>query len=217
MKSIHVTLILICLSVWSISLIGQSQFGVKIGANFSHIDENIDTDGAVGNAVGELVIENSYKVKVRPQIGVWFNFPLTDRLSLQPELLWTEKNLHAEDNNPEDGYINFQYFSLPVLANYQLGNWRIELGPELSFLLDQSLKDFANSLDESPFIEENVFEVAINIGVQYHYDRWRVGLRGSRDLTDFISFDFTDLNGEFAGTLRGFHQGLTLWAGYQIL
>lgn len=193
----------------------QKQFGVKAGVNIGNVDEVI-----TGLDDDLISFENqTYKIKANPQLGIWMDLPLTNRLSLQPELLWSQKHFHADDpvSNPTDGYINFHYFSLPILAKYQINNWRIELGPEVSFLLDQSLVDFDSPFTESPFIEENEFEFAANLGVQYQYNRLIIGLRGSRDLTEFLDFTFTDGNGEVFGELKQFHQNCTLWVAYQIL
>lgn len=202
-------LLLLCLNL----SFAQRQFGVKVGASFGDIVENIEV--AAENTLGFEAL--AYDTKVNPQLGIWFDFPLTDRLSVQPELLWTQKDLHPTDNNPMDSYITFHYFSLPVLAKYQFGKFRVELGPETSFLLDQSFRNVNSPLDDSPDIEEHVLELAINIGVQYTYNRWTIGARASRDVTTFRDFQFTDINGELTGSIRNFHQNGVIWVGYQIL
>ena len=191
----------------------QKQFGVKVGANFGDIVETIEV--ATENTLGFEAL--AYDIKVNPQLGIWFDYSLTNRLSIQPELLWTQKDLHPTDNNPMDSYITFHYFSLPVLAKYQFGKLRVELGPETSFLLDQSFRNVNSPLDDSPDIDEHVFEFAINIGVQYTHNRWIVGARASRDVTTFRGFQFTDSNGELTGSLRNFHQSGVIWVGFQIL
>ncbi len=198
-----------------IYLMAQKQFGVKAGVNVGNVAEQIEFSN--DNTIS--FIEQTYKIKANPQLGIWMDLPLTSRLSLQPEILWTQKHFHADDeiSNPTDGYVNFHYFSLPILAKYRIGKWRIELGPEISFLMDQSLADFNSPLREHPFIEENEFEFAANLGLQYTFRRWIVGLRASRDVTEFLQFDFTDFNGEPFGDLKNFHQNCTLWVAYQVL
>lgn len=198
-----------------IFLQAQKQFGIKAGLNLGNVIEDIDINEE--NFID--LVEQTYKIKANPQLGIWMDLPLTNRLSLQPELLWTQKHFHMDDPNinPTDGYVNFHYFSLPVLAKYRIKNWRIELGPEVSFLMDQSLRDFNSSISEHPFIEENSLELSANLGVQYQYNRLLIGLRANRDLTDFLEFSITDINGESIGSVRDFHQNCTLWVAYQIL
>lgn len=183
----------------------QVQFGVKAGLHLSHVDEVLSNKDFV-----EIIIDEN-EVNAGPQLGVWLSVPLTQRISLQPELLWTQKEWRMKVF--DDG-VRFDYFSLPVLLGYQAGNWRVTLGPELTFLVDQR---FTNGNGKSPFIEENSLGVAVNLGLQYHLNRWVVGLRANRDLNDFQSITLTDVNGASVVDLKYYHQGLTLWAGYQLV
>ncbi|MEL7251808.1 MAG: porin family protein [Bacteroidota bacterium] len=197
----------------STTVLAQTQFGVKIGANFGDIKEDIEFNTDLFSGLEP----SPYELHITPQVGIWLDLPLTARLSLQPELLWTQKIQESENNNPTESFINFQYFSLPVLAKYKLGKFRIELGPEVSFLLDQSLRNSNGPFDESPFIDENVFEFAVNVGLHYTHNRWTIGARASRDLTHFLEFEFTDGNGDVFGAIRDFHRSGMVWVGYQIL
>jgi hypothetical protein len=183
----------------------QVQFGAKAGLHLSHVDEVLSNKDFV-----EIILDEN-TVNAGPQLGVWLSVPISAHLSLQPELLWTQKEWRMKEF--DDG-VRFDYFSLPVLLGYKAGNWRVTLGPELTFLLDQR---FTNGNGESPFIEENSLDVAVNLGLQYHLDRWVFGLRANRDLNDFQSITLTDVNGASIVDLKYYHQGLTLWAGYQLV
>ncbi|MEL7251809.1 MAG: porin family protein [Bacteroidota bacterium] len=209
----NVISLFVCLFLGVSSLFAQTQFGIKAGANFGDIIETIEVSeaGAVGFE------EIAYRTRINPQLGVWLAFPFSDRLSIQPELLWTQKHLFPDEANPMDSYINFHYFSLPVLAKYKLGKFRVAAGPEVSFLLDQSFRNVDSPLTDSPFIDENEFEFAINFELQYTHNRWIIGARASRDVTNFRDFEFTDINGELTGSVRNFHQSGVVWVGYQIL
>ena len=213
MKNVS-SLLLFLFAISPVLLHAQKQFGLKLGANVGNVDEQIkifDNTNLVGFE------EQVYKINYTPQVGIWLDLPLTSRLSLQPELLWTQKAFEPEENNPDNTYINFHYFSAPLLAKYKFRKWRIELGAEASFLLDQSLENADSPQEESPFIEEHTFEFAALLGVQFQHNRWMLGVRGSRDLTDFQNFDIQAVQDEVVATIKHFHQSVTLWVGYQIL
>jgi len=184
---------------------GQDQCGQKTGLHFNNVDPVVDIAGEPAE----------YATNLKPQLGLWFSVPLSQRFSLQPELLWTQKDWNTE--GARDMGIRFDYFSLPIAGAYSFGNWRVTLGPELTFLMDQRFLTVVGDFEESPIIKENTFGVAVNLGVQYHLNRWVFGLRANRDLTDFVNFDITDVNGEPQGKIKYYHQGLTLWAGYQLV
>ena len=207
-----VSLIVVSILVTS-SLTAQRQFGLKVGANFGDIVETIDINAE--NTAGFDPLE--YELKVTPQLGIWLELPLTSQLSLQPELLWTQRIQQQSDANPMETHVDFHYFSLPVMAKYKLGKLSIEAGPEVSLLLDQSFENASSGLEENPLIEENSLEFAVNLGLQYQHKRWIIGARASRSVTSFLEFDFTDVNGEVVGTLKDFHQSGVVWIGYQIL
>ena len=114
---------------------------------------------------------------------MWFSVPLSQRFSLQTELLWTQKDWNSEGSR--DMGVRFDYFSLPIAAAYSFGNWRVTLGPELTFLLDQRYITVVGLFEENPFIEEHTFGLGVNLGLQYHFRQWLFGLRANRDLTDF--------------------------------
>ncbi len=183
----------------------QLQFGLKAGLHFNNVDPVVDIAGEPAE----------YATNLKPQLGLWFSVPLSQRFSLQPELLWTQKDWNTEE--ARDMGVRFDYFSLPIAAAYSFGNWRVTLGPELTFLMDQRFLTVVGDFEENPNIKENTFGIAANLGLQYHFRHWVFGLRANRDLTDFVNFDITDVNGELQGKIKYYHQGLTLWAGYQLV
>lgn len=197
-------LVLVIFSV-SNTAFAQLQFGLKSGLHFNNVDLVVDIDGEPAE----------YATNLKPQLGLWFSVPLSQRFSLQPELLWTQKDWNTEA--ARDMGVRFDYFSLPLAAAYSFGNWRVTLGPELTFLMDQRFLTVVGNFEESPTIKENTFGIAANLGLQYHFKKWVFGLRANRDLKDFENFDITDVNGDPLGKANYYHQGLTLWAGYQLV
>lgn len=118
-----------------------AKFGIKGGLNYANINgSDIQTDAITSYHVG-LVAE----------------LKLTDRFSVQPELLYstqgaTYKNAITEFKN-ELGYL-----AIPVLAKVYLNKTiSLEVGPQASFLLSEK-----NDLDLK---DSNTFDFSVNAGL----------------------------------------------------
>lgn len=135
---------LIAATLFAISFSAQAQLaklGIKGGLNYANINgPEIQTDAITSYHVG-LVAE----------------LKLTDKFSVQPELLYstqgaTYKNVVTEFKN-ELGYL-----AVPVLAKIYLNNTiSLEAGPQASFLLSER-NDF-NVKDS------NTFDFSVNAGL----------------------------------------------------
>jgi len=156
---------------------------------------------------------------LKPQFGIWINIPTSNNFSVRSELLFTQKAWLPSDVENAVG-LDFNYLSIPLSLNYHLNNWRIAVGPEISFLINQSYsEDIPGVLNtKNPLVEEQKLELGIHTGIRYHFQRWQLGLRYNLDFTPFVSFEFTDINGEPVGegTLDHYHHGLQLSMGYRL-
>lgn len=213
----HFLFVLALLFSFSNSLLAQAQisYGIKAGLHLSQVDEVFDGRDLSTTAV----IDDAGDVLLKPQLGVWFSVPLSERLSLQPELLWTQKAWNQIAFPTAGEVLTFNYFSLPLAIAYQTGSWRFTLGPELTYLHNSYFRKgspFCPDSRESPYIQTKEFGVAVNLGLQYHCEQWVFGLRAGRDLSEIPTTVFTDANGEPVEGFQHYHQGLTLWAGYAL-
>ncbi len=96
----------------------QFQFGAKAGANFSTI-------------TGSDAADNSTLVNFNA--GIFLRLPLVDRLSIQPELVYSVQGAKASGSS-ESNHLN--YFNIPILLKYAAGaGFAVETGPQLGFLL----------------------------------------------------------------------------------
>jgi hypothetical protein len=197
------------------TVVAQIDYGLKAGLHFSQVDEVFD-----GRDLSTTAVEDDAgDVLLKPQLGVWFSIPLSERLSLQPELLWTQKAWNQIAIPTAGKVLTFNYFSLPLAITYQTGSWRFTLGPELTYLHDSYFRKgspFYSNSRENPYMETKEFGLAVNLGLQYHCEQWVFGLRASRDLTKIPTTVFTDANGEPVEGFQHYHQGMTLWAGYAL-
>ncbi|MDR1347524.1 MAG: PorT family protein [Prevotellaceae bacterium] len=119
----------------------QIKFGAKAGVNLSTLTDADDAE-----------------LKFGFHVGGFAEFTLSDRIALQPELLYSTQGADAEgDNSLSLGYIN-----VPVLLKVNIvEGLSAEVGPQVGFLLSSkaksgvvsvSIKDYTKSLDVSAVI-----------------------------------------------------------------
>ena len=197
---------------------GQRQFsyGIKAGLNIANVDEV----GSYSNGFTEEGYLGGLPMAtgVRPQVGAWLSLPITEKLVLQPELLWTQKYLKYQSTNEDLDHTNFDYLSLPLLVGYRFHeHWSVELGPEVSYMLSATLKDPGGTgAMLSTAIKEDNLEFGANVGLKYQKEDWVLGIRYHRSFTSFQNFTVFELSGVPIGEIKQYHQGLVFWVGYTI-
>lgn len=138
-------IILIGLSVLSFTFIQAQKkfnFGIKGGINFSNIN-NIN--------------DNSYKKsKTEINFGLLTEISLSDKFSIQPEILYSAQGVKTDvylnvlaypgpgpifQSSTEKGKYIFNYIQIPVLAKvYLIENLSFEIGPTFNFLTKSEQK-----------------------------------------------------------------------------
>ena len=179
-------------SFWvSASLLAQVSVGVKAGAALS------------GHASEGIGMGRSEFIKPTFLGGLYVSVPLSDKLSLQPEVLYSRKgNQSSSSNSSFLQRFNIHYINVPIMLQYQvLNRLTVELGPEFSYLLSTGIShglftEFV-SLSDNPSPQELLLasyrdlDVALNLGLGYQiWNRWSVNLRYNLGVLD-ISDDFT--------------------------
>ncbi len=109
------------------------RFGVKAGANLS-------------NLAGDLVNQDQYKNRWGFQGGVMVNFGLGDIVSIQPEVLYSQKGFKYADQQftllgstyRNTGNVRYDYLDVPVLVRVRAAGIFFELGPQYSYLMNVS-------------------------------------------------------------------------------
>ncbi|MBH8570552.1 PorT family protein [Microvirga sp. STS02] len=122
--------------------------------------------------------------------GVLVNFKLSDRLSLQPEVLYSQKGTKEENSTTR---IDVNYVDLPVVLRVTpgLGGLFVEAGPQLGYLAGSTSRvdtrkplarvttDFAGSYPH--------FDVGYAVGFGYQLDSGLgIGLRYNGGLTHVL-------------------------------
>jgi len=149
------------------------RFGVKADLNFSNINGNGNASGYTSGA----------------QAGVFAEKPLTQNLSFQPELLFTQSNskkgadfmtfYNTEGNVFASDNIKLGYISVPLLFKYNVNKYLSVLaGPQYS----QMLFDAESLLNDTKGLAFKRYEVSGNAGAQFNvgnvaiYGRYNLGL-----------------------------------------
>jgi len=108
------------------------QFGVKGGVNFSNI---------VGDDIDDLDSRTSFNA------GVFMEFPITERFSFQPEVLYSGQGFTIMSNDQDnffdvDENIEYQlsYIQVPLLFKvYLVEGLNIEAGPQFGFKISEEI------------------------------------------------------------------------------
>lgn len=109
------------------------RFGVKAGANLSNLS-------------GDLVNQDQYKNRFGFQGGIMVNFGLGDIISIQPEVLYSQKGFKYADQQftvlgntyRNTGNVRYDYLDVPVLVRVRAAGIFFEVGPQYSYLMNVS-------------------------------------------------------------------------------
>ena len=130
MKKLLLSFIVLTLLLQANAQEGDIQFGAKGGLNFATLTG--DLEGLKGRTSFHL--------------GGMAEIPMTEKLSIQPELLFSSQGA-KEDNNS----LIFNYINVPILAKYYVTNeLSLEAGPQFGYLLSANLKYDSEGDDLNP-------------------------------------------------------------------
>ncbi|WP_105049464.1 porin family protein [Polaribacter butkevichii] len=101
-------------------------------------------------------------------IGATSEVSLTEKFSIQPELLYSVQGAQQKDNFKYD----LNYVLLPIMAKYYVAKgFSVEAGPQFAFLIKDQLVpiDQYNGGGKENTDAEN-FDLAANFGIGYQFD-----------------------------------------------
>ena len=135
----------------------KAEFGIKGGINSSNFSG--DTEGV------------DFKPRVGFNVGAFAAIKLSEKITLQPEILFSTQGAKAENvsadvngvNYTADIEFNLSYINVPVMFKYYVADkFNLEAGPQIGFLtsaetstkvdgfnqtVDQDAKDYFESVD----------------------------------------------------------------------
>ncbi len=105
--------------------------------------------------------------KVGFHVGGVFEFVLSDRFSLQPELLFSAMGAKSENNSKIK--ININYLTMPVIAKfYVIEGLSVEAGPQMGYMLSAKYKYDGDSQDYKDAVKD--FDFGLTVGAGYRLD-----------------------------------------------
>ncbi|MFE3867228.1 porin family protein [Flavobacterium sp. LS2P90] len=158
-----------------------TKFGLKGGVNFS----NLYTD----NADDENVLTGF-------NIGLYAKVPVTNSISIQPEIYYTGKGAEVAYSTPVNGTAKFKlnYIEVPVMlvANVTK-NFNVQVGPYAGYLIsgkttnESGTYNFQDNIDTDDFNKIDAGVAAglgidletVSFGVRYNYGLTKVGKENS--------------------------------------
>lgn len=176
------TILLLAVAIIGISSSVKAQeywnFGVKGGVNFT----NMTSDGFENN-----------KARTGYHIGLLAEIPVSDRFSLQPEVLYSTQGLKDEGSNFTDEY-KLDYVQVPVIAKiYLVDGLALEVGPSFNFLVNEEYEIESDALifRSNPEVASD-FEFGGALGASYKFNngfflngRYTQGFSNVYDSDDF--------------------------------
>lgn len=160
------------------------KFGVKAGANLTNITKS---DG--------------FKSLFGFNLGVYTNIEITDKLKLQPELLYSTQGGKKEGSDITEGVpFNYvfkfktSYLNIPLMLQYTLtDNLIVEVGPQIGFLLNAELETNIDIQGRTVTEEKDVkdlfstLDFGLNFGLAYHFlNGLNINTRYTLGLTEII-------------------------------
>jgi hypothetical protein len=155
-----ITLLLISLfSFYTLSAQIEYKFGLKGGVHYSGFSDD-----------GSFVLADSFGF----QLGLISEITISNKFSLQPELLYSERK-GQDGTKPGDSRSYFfvserSYIDLPIGVKYSFSDkFHIELGPQLSFLTSDKNTITPYSTNSNPDSEliVNDIDFSANLGFGY--------------------------------------------------
>jgi opacity protein-like surface antigen len=145
------------------------KYGAKAGLNMSNYS---------GDAEGT-------SSKIGFQIGAFAEYGISDKISIQPELLFSNLGAKADFEGTEVT-MNQNYLIIPVMAKYAITDaFSLEAGPQIGFLMSAKWKAAGESVDAKDAYNSTDF--GFNIGAGYDVaENINIGLRYSMGLSNII-------------------------------
>ncbi|WNW01172.1 porin family protein [Tenacibaculum sp. HL-MS23] len=188
----------IMLLVLVITATTQAQnFGIKGGLNLSNLT---NFDKSFEDEVESESIRTSF------HIGIYNEIKVTDRFSIQPEVVYSSQGVNNEANGI-DGKVQLDYINIPVMLKFYLADsFYLEAGPQIGFLVNDEIEVGAINFSDNEDVFNKVdysldlglgFKISENVSLNARYG---FGLNGVFDSSDNYE-DNNPKNSVFAASI----------------
>lgn len=187
-----------------------AQVGIKFGLNINHMKYSYKND-------------DSLKNPVTLQIGVFFTWNLSRKISLQPELYYSRSGSKEIISYPDQTFKveeQYSYLRLPFLAKLRLlskGNWRLSplCGLYGAYNLSADQKSSYGSKESSFSTSIRSSTNPIDLGFISGFEIGSKLGKGTVLLDLRLSFGLVDINTNERGQQTVYNRMLVLQVGYQ--
>jgi hypothetical protein len=154
----------------------NSGFGLKAGFNYANV-----------RGTGASAIPGGIQLKPSFHAGIFAQFRLSNRFSVQPELLYSRQGYRVATPGttpPSPTYeaLKLDYINLPVLLVFNLSyRWSIHAGPQAGLLL--TVREDDREAGQDAF---RALDLGAAIGTEFRFGRFRVGARYNHGFHDIM-------------------------------
>ncbi|NER14586.1 outer membrane beta-barrel protein [Leptobacterium flavescens] len=164
---------------------------LAVGANAQDVKFGVKGGLNVANITGSDISLDS---RISLHLGVTSEISLTDKFSLQPELLYSAQGSDIGDLIT----IELDYLSLPILAKYYIADgFSVEAGPQFSFLVNDNVSFDDGLGGQTVDIDANSFDLGASLGLGYKFDmgiftqaRYTIGITALDENPDIRNGNF---------------------------
>ena len=149
-KLIFISLFSVCWYVSSGQTKGQTDVGVKAGAN-------------VATFAGEAAEDQDVSSRTAVNAGIIMRYFLMSNMAFQAELLYGGHGGKERFSNQLSTY-RFASVFLPLLINYYIGNFFLTGGPTLSYLMTAQVKNSGGTFNHLDNYKRFNFALAFGLG-----------------------------------------------------
>ena len=174
-----ITLSIVAVLAFGFANAQEVKFGAKAGLNVSTLTGDV----------------NDASSRVGFHVGGFAEIKLSDKFSVQPELLYSAQGAKFETSGAgfsEEDKFNLAYLNVPVMAKYYVAEkFSLEAGPQIGFLLsaknDFSYSDSGESESGKVDIKDGFksIDFGVNFGAGYDFtENLSVGVRYNLGLSN---------------------------------
>lgn len=184
-----ITLSIVAVLAFGFANAQEVKFGLKAGLNISSFAGDAGDDSP----------------KVGFQVGGFTEIKLTDKFSIQPELLYSAQGAKEKgdvdvngDMYPAEVKYNFAYLNVPIMAKYYVTpKFSLEVGPQIGFLMSAKGKIEVLRITQEIDMKNEVksIDFGLNFGTGYDFTKnFSAGVRYNLGLSNINDEKGTDKN-----------------------
>lgn len=178
------------------------KFGLKGGVNLS-------------NFTGDY---RGLSSRVGFQFGGFMEYSLSEKFSIQPELLYSSQGAKLKDSSFDSSYenkTNVNYLNIPVMFKYYVvDKLSIEAGPQIGFLIGGKTKDDVTFVGGEKYSQSynskddfKTLDFGLNFGAGYDFtEKISLGLRYNLGLANIA---------DYGNNFKGHNSVFSLSVGYE--